>query len=441
MANIYVDPSSPTNGVGSEADPRNAWPTSIGANDFIRLKRGTTLRLANQISLGSGSNVTVEDYGDEKLPRPIITSTATTVATINVSVAGINTFRRIHFDGNLSSGNNSGFLTSYGAPTVGASLNVEQCRFTNTRFNAIRLNEQGVNAALYFRCVDCEFDVIGEDCVYGGAIYYEFGRNKCTRVSAGAATGDGVGFIDATPVLAWVYKNYIEHETGGDVKQCIIIDTTSGAGFAIIEDNVLIGWGNKDNPALTHTVILCDCQCIIRRNKITSYGLVSGLSVDNSVFEYNLIEMYNSNIAAPVVAMTANNCIVQNNTFISKTNLNPAQRIVTQGGSVSGNIVRNNIFVNVPTAIKSDTGGNNPTSTYNCFWNVTSPRLDSAGNAFAGGNDITAYPFTTNNYQITEESPCKHAGVYTGYKKDLNGVVVNNPPSIGAFEFSSRGVR
>lgn len=59
MASIYVDPSASTNGTGSEANPRNLWPTSIGAGDIIYLKRGTRLSVSSQLSMGGGSDNTV----------------------------------------------------------------------------------------------------------------------------------------------------------------------------------------------------------------------------------------------------------------------------------------------------------------------------------------------------------------------------------------------
>lgn len=436
MASIYVDPSASTNGSGTEASPRNIWPTSIGAGDVIYLKRGTTLTVSSQLSLGAGSNNEVRDYGSGELP--IITSNASNFGQINVDRSGVTTFRNIWFkDCQGGSANGGVIVASPVAAARVANLAIYGCKFTGTGYNAIRLN--GTNtatAASTFVCMYCEFDDIGEDCVYGAALDFVFRYNTCTRLSTRTETGDGVGFISADPTRVWIANNYIDH-SGKDVKQCIIVDTSSGAGLAIIEDNTLIGYGTATDAADSHSVILVDCKATIRRNTIYSFGLAAGLEVADSTFTDNLVVIGNARTSAPVVALSASTTGVYGNTFVSLKTLEATQKIVTQAASLSGCAVKNNLFVNVPIAIQSDTVGNNPTATNNAFWQVTTARRAQDGSAFSGGNDITADPLLTADYKPTALSPLLGAGTHLGYARDIERKQRPNPPSIGAYDYAT----
>lgn len=436
MASIYVDPSASTNGSGSEASPRNIWPTSIGAGDVILLKRGTTLTVASQLTLGAGSNNEVRDYGSGDMP--IITSSAANFGQINVDRSGVTTFHNIWFkDCQGGSANGGVIVASPVAASRVANLAVYGCKFTGTGYNAIRLN--GTNtatAASTFVCKFCEFDDIGEDCVYGAALDFEFSNNTCTRISTRTETGDGVGFISADPTRVRVLNNYIDH-SGKDVKQCIIVDTSTGAGDVLIEGNTLIGYGTPDDTADSHSVILVDCKATIRRNTIYSFGLAAGLEVADSTFTDNLVIIGNARTSAPVVALSASTTSVYGNTFVSLKTLEATQKIVTQAASFSGCAVKNNLFVNVPIAIQSDTVGNNPTATNNAFWQVTTARRAQDGSTFSGGNDITADPLLAADYRPTALSPLLGAGTHLGYARDLSRKQRPNPPSIGAYDYAT----
>ena len=130
--------------------------------------------------------------------------------------------------------------------------------------------------------------------------------------------------------------------------------------------------------------------------------------------------------------MTANTCQVVSNTFISNKTLDPTQKIVVQGATASNGVVQNNVFSNVPIAIKSDNAGNNPTATYNCFHNVTSPRLDQANAAFAGGNDLTVNPQLTSAY-VPNNTSVRTGGTFLG-GLDYYGKEFQVPPPMGAVQ-------
>ena len=437
MADIYVDPSAATNGSGSEASPRTIWPTSIGANDRILLKRGTTLAVAAQLSLGAGSSVTVMDYGDAALPRPRITSTATNFGSINVDVAGVVRFRNIHFDQFLNGSTNGAVIVA--SPVAAgrvAQLDIQGCRFSSCAWNAIRLN--GTNtatAALTFRCVGNEFDDIGEDCVFGGALDVEFAYNRCTRLSSRTLTGDGLGFINADPVRVWVHPNYIDHSLT-DCKQCVIVDcTTPGAGEVIIEDNVLIGFGSATAAPTLHSVIISEGKTKIRRNTIYAYGIVCGINNAQDEIADNLIYLGNNAAAiGPPIAIAADGKVL-NNTIIGVGSL-PANTpaIVMGSGATAAAIVRNNAFINLPRGIQSNVAaGVNPTVGTNAYWQVPTPRTGTTG-AFAEASAITADPKLAADGRPMPGSSLIRAGTHAGYRRDRARTQRSNPPCIGAFD-------
>jgi len=440
MANIYVDPSAVVNGTGSEASPRNIWPTGIGAGDIILLKRGTTLSLTAQISMGAGSDNLVCDYGEASLPRPKITSTASNQGLISVGAAGVTTFQNIHFDNCLNMAANGGVIASGSTGARFANLAIIGCRFTHIGQNAILLNGSNTaEAPSTFSCSYTEFEDIGADCVFGAALDYRFFYNKCTKLSSRTLLGDGVGFINGDPNFVWIHHNYIDH-SDVDCKQCIIIDTTTpGTGISLIEDNILIGYGSKDNTPALHTIIISDPVTTIRRNIIYTYGLTCGINYAGDKITDNLFII--GNCASQVVSTIADG-IIANNTFYATTALDSTIKAIVMGtGATSTAKIQNNLFVNVPTAINSNVVGVNPTVGNNAYWNVTTPRNGSAG-AFAESNAVTTNPLLGPNYLPKIGSPLINTGLSGISGFDAQPLYRHNPPSIGAYEYVGvRGTR
>ena len=425
MAFIYVNPTAATNGSGSEASPRNIWPTSISTSDTIALRAGTRLLSTSQLTLGAGSNVIVTRYGPATDPDPILTVQAGNFGSINVDRPGVHTFDHIHFDAFTGAANGGGLLANQVSAGAAAELVVQNCKFTNMQWNAIRLHGTSTNAAPTFRCVNTTFDMIGEDAIYGGAVDYEVTDCRATRVGRTTSTGDPIGYIDATPTRVYIARNYFDKSDGDDTKQVIIIDSLAVSGLCIIEDNELIGYGDETTQAIVHSVIISKVPSIVRRNRIVTAGLAYGFVGSNCEFSSNVVQIRNARSTAPTIALTGDNGKVYNNVFASTQALSPEQKIVTQGSGYSGNVVHNNIFANVPIAIASDNVGVNVTATHNLFFNVTQQRRDSTGAPFAGGSDVVGDPLFRNPSApwdgLRRETPARRAGKYIAGLRDYDG--------------------
>ena len=431
MATHYVWQDGPAGGGTSASDTRRTIPNG-SAGDSILFKRGTSFVTASQIAIIT-DNITWADFGDAADARPIYRSTSTSFGQVNVIGGGVIKFRNIDFSECAGNATNGGVVVaSTTASTRVASLDFWGCRFTGTSYNAIRIN--GTNtatAAATFSAQFCEFDRIGEDCVFGGALDYVFAYNTCTNLSSGTLTGDGVGFINADPDRVWIHHNYIDH-SGVDCKQCIIIDTTTpGTGVCVIEDNVLIGYGNATTAPSQHTVIISDPVTTIRRNVIYTAGLTCGINTASDRITDNLFMV--SNCTSQVASMVADGRI-ERNTFVATATLNAARSALTMGtGASSAAAIKNNLFVGVPIGIKSDVVGVNPTVGTNAYWQVTTPRTGTAG-AFAETGAVTADPLLSSSYRPQVGSPLLGAGTHANYSRDADGKQRPNPPSIGAFD-------
>lgn len=434
MATYYIAPEtgSDTNPGTSESAPRKT-PPSPSNGDVWLIKRGETYTRASQWGFGSATAMTLDAYGDGGYPVVTITATANTNA-FNIQGDGTNVIRNIWFKDCRT--NTNGGVVGLGlitGPGYGASLKITDCKFTGTNWNAIRAG--GTSTATASKSIvirDCIFDDIGEDCFFGSAIYLEVGRCRMTNISSGSTTGDGVGFLSADPTLVWVYQNYIDH-SNADTKHCIIVDTTTGAGLAVIEDNVLIGYGTETLLSVDHTIVNADCQAIVRRNKIVGGGIAINFAAASSQAAGNVFEILNVRASSPVVvALQANTAQIVGNTFVGRSTLPATAKAVNQASGASNGVVQNNIFVDVPIAIKSDNAANNPTATYNCFHNVTSPRLDQANAAFAGGNDLTVNPNLSSEY-VPANTSVRTGGTFLG-GLDYYGKEFQVPPPMGAVQ-------
>ncbi len=390
MTTHYVWQGGPNGNGTSPADTRRTIPNG-SSGDKVLFKRGATFALGSQLSINT-ADLYWGTFGTGDLP--VISSTATNFGAISVDNSGTWTVENIEFRNFLNYATNGAVINLAVNATSGraSSLVVRGCKFKHTAYNAIRAN--GTNtatAAAVVKVLGCEFDDIGEDCIFGGVLDLEVGYNRMVRMSTRTLTGDGVGFINADPNKVWIHHNYIDH-SAVDAKQCIIIDITNpGSGLSIIEDNILIGYGSTTIAPSLHNVIISDPVTKIRRNIIYAYGIACGINTDDDEVTDNLIFVGNTNGLGPPVAVVADGKF-HRNTIVGLGSLTAGTAAVVMGtGASSDASIRGNAFINFPVGIQSNVVGVNPTTSHNAFWRVTTPRLGSSG-AFAGDSDVTDDP-------------------------------------------------
>lgn len=447
MTIYYIDPQNGSNSNdGLSIETPKASPPTLSAGDTIRFKRGTKYITTTQWSWGSSATgITLEAYGNLNLPLPIISITAAFTNAINIQGDGTHIIRNIHF---------KDFITNSGGGAIGLGLvaatskcavaKIYNCKFENISHNAIRLgNSTTSDSSPTFYCSDCEFFNIGEDCIFGGALYYEVARCKAQKISTNTGNGDFVGFLQCDPIMVFVHDNYVDHS---DVwsKQCIIVDSSTGTGFAIIEDNILIGsggWNGNMGPdpdgasTTTHTVINIDCPGIVRRNKIYASTIAIYTAGTGTDITSNIIFATNGKTTRSLISLSANNCEVYNNTIIgSIPNINGIYAVVQASGT-SGHIVKNNIFMNVNIAVKSNQAASNPTCSNNNFYNVTTKYQISTAEDFSGTNDVIGDPQLDSKF-CPQNVSVRNSGTYLDIS-DFYGKRFGATPDIGAVSYNS----
>ena len=396
MADIYYDFNATINGTGAADSPRNAWATP-GNNDRIFIRRGCTWLRSTQLNLSTFTNLSFNTYynsdgtDDVNQPKPIIQHRAASTFVWNFQGDGIHTIKNLVFK---SCGSNlNGAIIGLGLVAASgryASILVEQCEFYDINYNAIRAsNSNTANAPNSVRILNSIFDRIGEDTFFGGALIFEYAYNRVTNISFETETGDGVGFVSANPTLAWIHDNFIDHSTTG-FKHCIIIDTeTVSQGFALIENNTLIGPVNFGIN--NSTLINVECKAVIRKNTLISGRVAINLAGNNSSIHSNLL-LVAQIVSAPVIALQSNNNLVFNNTIIATGVIPLTSEVIVQAALNSGTPITNNIFMGFSLAVKSDNAGDNPVGLNNCFYKIDVPYNNSTTGVYSGTNDIFVDP-------------------------------------------------
>jgi len=439
MATWYIDPQGPAGSGTSPTDSRTTIP-AYAAGDILLFKRGSTYSFTNQLSI-TLAGCKFGNYGDAAVARPVWTSTATNFGSINVQTqTGETWFDGIEFRNYLSGSTNGSVINCSVNVTSGraASLKCTSCKWQTTAYSAVRLN--GTNqaeAALSCVLLDCEWDDIGEDCIFGWAVYMEIGRPNATRISTRTLTGDFLGMINGYESTVHMYGPGLVDHSDVDIKQCFIVDASGGteAGLVTIEDLTFIGYGSASVAPTAFVVGICDLPFLFRRNLVYTYGLTAGVKFAADEISNNIFLIGNADANNVCIAISGAGGKVYSNTFVGVNALPSTLKTVTMANGVpaASAFVQNNQFVNLPIAIKSDSVGGNPTATYNNFWNVTSPRLNSSGVAFAGGNDRNADPeFRADYMPMGTDVLATGLAVTT---TDFYGVTRGTPPTIGAVQY------
>jgi len=492
MADRFIDPSALTNGSGtSEADPRNTWVglTFVAGNRYLQ-KRGTTFTTAS----GSGGRIIptvtgtlanpiyIGAYGDTSLPPPKIVSNADTCFVLSGrSYITIEDFDIM-----------GGWAVGGGSSAASGDMNNNTIR----RVRVFNSNSYGISFQTGLNGTSVTGLLI-EDCYVNGAANHgiiligdfssaKIKNNKIKNVAQTVA-GHGISIIPhrvtttqtwantagnvySTTVAAQTYAspvadiygvrytngsvtlaraavasspNLNEYGYSGTTLYINIGGVPSGTTVlaytnisAIVSDNTIENVYDFDGNE-GHGIQFDDLSsnCIAKRNKILNcagLGLQINMGRSNTLtsnFVYNCLK--------GGAFIGTNGAVLNsayNNTFYGLNN--------TQGlGLGSNSTGKNNIIYGYTTAISGTSGS---TENYNSLYNYTTART---GGLATGANSIITNPLL-NNFTIRSTSPCYRTGSFISSYVDLSRNAFNNPPSIGAYEYTPvradagiRGVR
>ena len=237
------------------------------------------------------------------------------------------------------------------------------------------------------------------------------------------------------------------HTTGPDI-ECIASGFNASINNITIRNNLLY-----DDPYTTGTTHLMFLQNYAGGSTIT------GINIYNNIFKYPISD--GLHLEAIKESSIYNNVFYGHN----QVNTNGGNFVMYDLGCTNSNLKNNIFYGNQPYGISyytfniylgSGTSYNNINADYNLHFDTDArnkivfidnthyyyPTTWSALKTYSGWESHSPIPqnpsfFSTTNYHLQNNSPAIHTGVYIGiYPTDYDGSLWNNPPSIGAYEYS-----
>lgn len=236
------------------------------------------------------------------------------------------------------------------------------------------------------------------------------------RYSGGDAHGIGVwnagsGHIFSHITLTNIGGTAIEFYGGNQTNMTVEYPRISGTSAGLTDGHgiAFTGTGNKQGFKI-YGGIISD----LATNDTQSY---QGIGVGGAITNY--VEIYNMTIS----------------------NANVALRLNAASSAVNGKIL-NNIVINPRLNFLSVIGvgtNSNTVIDYNLFYTntpiVTPFSVSVTGGLLHDSHAVFANPLLLGDYSLSVNSPAIASGIaVSGYTFDFAGRVVQNPPSIGAFE-------
>jgi hypothetical protein len=230
--------------------------------------------------------------------------------------------------------------------------------------------------------------------------------------------GDVVHLDDIPSV--WIHHNVLDHRTQPG-KFCLLLGTADPnfAGNALIEYNLFERSRSGDDNTITYLGWAKGSNVTFRYNKFQGGLLgIQSRSYDTQVY-YNEF----SNLDVVLELSTGSSTIKFWNNVITSS----GKVIYGYGETVD---FRNNIVSDITG--KAFDGGSNIVLDYNDYYNV--PTLGGT----KGTHDLTVNPqfidSANGDFRLINTSQCIAKGVNVGLAKDINGLPIKNPPSIGVSE-------
>lgn len=290
---------------------------------------------------------------------------------------------------------------------------------------------------------------------YGGCRYY---NNRLQGQIDFSATMDGIN----AGYGSWFYRNQVGFDStpqntevgvtpeAGLVSNCVISENTffNLTQAIVIQHIYPIGTEHPNTGVVNRVDIIKNLIYNIGESGILgrwTYGSICG--IDISDYEYNTGNLTDS-------ITIANNTIVASG--IVRSNTYSSTGIAITGRQTLTNIfIKNNIvkgfkgatMYNAAIMAYGNMSNTNLKIEYNCLydnvntvlWEDHSGGLFVPGSGYSYAHNITSDPLFvgSGSYALAPGSPCIGAGTYLGITTDILGSAYNNPPSMGAYEYTS----
>lgn len=409
--NYYVDATSGSDG-NKGVSPSDAWKTlehvseqKFVPGDRILLKKGETFNTILTVSNSGTSEqpIVISSYG-EYGPNPIIDILDKRIP------AGIrlDDVAHVHVENMEVTGN-----SKYGIWIRAGSYHVIQDCYVHhismdTERHGILLSEYPLGTKI----LNNEISYCGAEGIYGSSVDIEIGYNYIHNIDLVGTVGDCIQLNTVSPGFH-VHHNVLDHSNSNSSKGVFISSDYSDSVNGIFEHNVCYG-GKGDDFGFTCTGL----GNIVRYNKFYAAEQV-GFAIKGRVLaHHNIIEGYGSGMSCVsegdeyeyynnLLIDVGYNCYVQNN------------------GNKIEIVFKNNISTN---------------SRFRDFDNVT---YNSSHNIYTSGSTVEKNSRIVNplfksekDFHLNPGSPAIGKGIFIpGLEKDFDGVEINNPPSIGPYEF------
>src|ERR1035437_5947385 len=424
---IYIDPTTPVNGTGTQASPLNGstFQAQYGqpwkANATYLFKKGTTLDVKYKLWI-QANNITLGAYGTGN--RPIIRS-------------AVNNSDKVLDMGNMKDitiRDLEIFSTANSCAIINFMYNV-RCAVINCKIHDGEWGIRNMNSSGQFRVLNCEVYNTGDDgCFIANMDSLEFGGNYIHDVnykyfvnpSELYAAGDGCQLGNIQNF--YIHDNTIDHSGTGD-KFCLLLNTDQYgfSGKGIIERNVFIRDQTGASTIIFYSNFADNSNTIIRYNKFVGADVaISNHSKNMQVYYNEFINIYGMAFDAAAPAGSKSN--IFNNTFYNVGTL-----VFGYGETVN---FKNNIVYNCTgTAF---VGGSNINPDYNCYY-----KISNYGITNTGAHSISADPkfnnVSTLDFSLQSSSPCINRGINVlGTYKDFDGsATIGSAVDMGALEFGS----
>lgn len=397
MAIIYIDPSVPVNGSGTEESPYNTFVgITWGSNNSYLLKRGTVLY--ETITPASGANIIFSDYGDLNLGLPIIDCANTRAIGLNLNSRVACTVTNLHFKNQIGNPANGGIAVT------GSKHIIKNCRFSQCQVS-IHVNASADN-------------LIQDN-------YFDIGNPQQTPTSS--AYGVRVNAASSA-------RNRIIFNTLRSTTRVNFISSLELYGAT----SCVLGWNDvmvpyADGPALRMNTT----GSYLIGNYVRGKNVLDGLVVEgsNSNFIYNNTVIHLGDTeghTGPAFKMgnefggadPSDLNIIKNNIFVSYTNLTFAGSIIG-----TGNLFNNNCYYRATT-----TGASPTIITYNTGGGAVQHTLATWQALGYDANSFNAKPDILISGLPKQSSFLIGTGSFVGQYVDPTRKYYANPPSIGAFE-------